>query len=126
MGAGEPADSSMRVASKVVGNHLVVQASGEWTDESYYQIVNEAWKEANVNGTDRILLDMRSVSRPQSSITRYLSGVYVSSIMKPRYRIAAIGTPENVTHYGETVARNRGCDFMAFCDEESAVSWLMR
>lgn len=107
-------------------DHILVTAEGTWTDTIFRQIVDTARAAATEHGLSRILLDMRALSRPDSNFTRYLAGLYVADTMGGAARIAAIGAPGNVTHYGETVARNRGTDFMAFVDEEQARQWLLR
>jgi hypothetical protein len=107
-------------------DHVIVEAEGDWTEETARRIFDTARVAADENGVLRILLDMREVGRPDRPFTRYLSGKYMAEVMGRRYRVAALGQPDNITHYGETVARNRGGDMMAFSDEEAAMVWLLR
>ena len=126
MSASQTVDLNVQLSCTDKDDHVVVRADGDWTVETFRHIVDFARAEALAHGTHRILLDMRAVSRPDSAYTRYLGGLYIAHTMGSRYRIAAIGEADNVTHYGETVARNRGSDLMAFSDEERAIYWLMR
>lgn len=119
-------DPAVAVECTSLADHLLVTAVGTWTDDVFRRIVDAARAAATEHGLTRILLDMRALSRPDSNFTRYLAGLYVADTMAGAARIAAIGAPGNVTHYGETVARNRGSDFMAFVDEELARQWLLR
>ena len=105
--------------------HLIVGVAGEWTEESFRRLIDTACDQATQLGLNRIFLDMRAVSRPDAAITRYLSGIYVAKTIGSRFRMAALGAPENVTRYGETVARNRGCNFRVFTDDNQAMGWLL-
>ena len=43
----------------------------------------------------------------------------------PPFRVAALGKPENVDHFAETVAVNRGAHFKVFTEEAAALEWLL-
>jgi hypothetical protein len=117
---------NVRVECIPMADHLVVRVAGEWTDETARHIIDRALEAASAHGLDRIFLDTLGLGRPARDFTRYLSGKYVAETLGPRFRVAALGKPDNVTHYAETVALNRGSPLMAFTDEESAMRWLMQ
>jgi hypothetical protein len=126
MDAGQRPNLELQVDCTTMPDHLFVTAAGAWTQETFRRIVDSARTSAINQGLTRILLDTRSVSRPDSEYTRYLSGLYLAHALPRPFRVAAVGAPGNVTHYGETVARNRGSDFMAFSDQDRAMQWLLR
>lgn len=122
---GKQAKAKLTIECVASAGHLIVEASGDWTEESFRGLIDVARDRAARLGITRIFLDMRAVSRPDAAITRYLSGIYVANTLGPKFRMAALGAPENVTRYGETVARNRGCDFRVFTDDNLAMGWLL-
>ena len=122
----QAANLHVQVDCAPMAAHLVVTAMGSWTEDTFRHIVDLARMSATEHGLTRILLDMRAVSRPDTEYIRYIGGLYIATTIARRFRIAAVGESGNVTHYGETVARNRGSDFMAFSDEERATQWLLR
>ena len=103
MNARREAASRILLACIDEGDHLVVEAAGNWTDATFRQIIDFARDGATARGITRILLDTRDLSQPDVAFTRYLAGLYIAQVMRPRFRVAAIGRPENVTHHGETV-----------------------
>lgn len=126
MSVSEIVDPNLQLHCVDQPDHLIVTAAGVWTENFFRHIVDTARERAVESGITRILLDMRKVSRPAYAYTRFVSGKYLAETMGTAFRIAAVGTSENVTHYGETVARNRGSELLAFTDGDQAMQWLLR
>lgn len=115
----------LTIESTDESDYLLVTVEGEWTEASAHRIVDTIRDLTIGHGATRVLLDSRRLERPEREFTRYVFGKYAAEALGPRVRVAALGEPDNVTHYAETVALNRGAKLRVFTTEESALEWLL-
>jgi hypothetical protein len=106
-------------------HYLAATASGEWTEANILKFIADIRRESDLAGQFRILLDLRGMHRPDNEMIRYLTGIHVAKTFDSRYRLSAIGVSDNVNHFAENVAANRGTRIRAFTDERAAVDWLL-
>ncbi len=104
--------------------YLLVEVRGEWTEAATQQALYAIKAEADRLGSQRLLLDLRGLSRPATEMVRFWSGRYLAQILPYPFKVAAFAKPELINKFGETVAVNRGAWFQVFPDEQRAVQWL--
>jgi hypothetical protein len=105
--------------------HVRITAERSWTVERVHQAIERAKAEAAQLGTKRLFFDLRAWDRPSSQMVRFDSGLLVSELLDPSYRIAALARKDVVNYFAETVAANRGARLKVFTDEAEALAWLL-
>jgi hypothetical protein len=73
----------------------------------------------------RVLVDATGVPPPLGTSEKYDLGLETARVADPRMKSAVVARSENVDHFFETVARNRGVSVMVFLQENAAISWLL-
>lgn len=106
-------------------DHLFVKASGDWTTENAFKLIQDVKSEADKQNTKHILIDLIDLSLPDNEMVRFYSGEKVAEIFGHRYKIATFSHPEHINNYSETVAVNRMARMKVFTDEDEARSWLL-
>ena len=73
----------------------------------------------------RVLVDATGVPPPLGTSAKYDLGLETARVADPRMKTAVVARSENVDHFFETVARNRGASVMVFLEENAAIRWLL-
>ena len=107
-------------------DHLFVKASGEWTLDNAFQLIQSIKDAADKQATTHILIDLIDLSLPDNEMIRFYSGEKVAEVFSHRYKLAVYSIPEIVNQYAETVAVNRMARFKVFFDETEARNWLLQ
>ena len=105
--------------------YLLVKLSGQWTETVIEEVLDEIRIEAKRRGCQRLLLDLRKLSKPESEMTRYWSGKYLAEVLPPPFKVAAYADPELINKFGETAAINRSAQFRIFTKRQESLRWLM-
>ena len=118
----------MSIETQVVVKYgyLHITAKGLWTTEEAIHTLEEAKSEAETRDIYRLLVDLRSLKMPESDFTRYETGDYLSQILRPPYKVAALANFEDITRFTEDVAVNRGANVKVFSKETDAREWLLK
>ena len=106
-------------------SYLTAVCNGEWDSTSGTQVVTQIKEKAEQSSHTRILIDWRGVSLPKSEFIRYQSGLDVAKYLTHPLKIATVGLPENINHFAETAAVNRGANFKVFENVPDALNWLL-
>jgi hypothetical protein len=102
---------------------LRIAARGAFALEPTKRLFDRVALDARRREAKRVLLDFRGVVGRITTMERFELGEYAAARIKAK--IALIGRPETVDHFGETVAINRGAKGRVFTDESEALSWLL-
>src|SRR5689334_20183162 len=103
---------------------LCVQVTGQWTSGAMREAIGEAYAKADKHNFRLLLVDARSLSKPEDELTRFLAGVRWADLFDGTFRAAFLVTREVYNGFAETVARNRGANVTTFFDEAAARKWL--
>jgi len=105
-----------------------IKASGkaDWTVPNVYKFIDEIKIATMTYDCSLILINMKEVLRPDSEMTRFYTGVYMSKVLAAPLRIAIYAKKEIITNFGETVAVNRGALAKVFDNEKDALEWLLK
>jgi hypothetical protein len=114
-----------KVEFRLLPRYLSVTAAGEWTTENITEFIDAVKEEADRENALRILLDLRGVSKPAVEMIRYMTGMRLAGTFDARYKISAVARSDNLNHFAENVAVNRGIRIRAFSAEKAAVDWLL-
>lgn len=104
--------------------HLIVNVRGEWDTEELKIFITTTRDKANQLGYTRIFIDAQEVSMPKNVMDLFIAGEYVAKIWSVEYRVALLLKPGTNQKFGETVAYNRGANFLMFTENETALNWL--
>jgi hypothetical protein len=122
----------MEFSSTTHADHVRIMASGEFSPEAALQLFERSFQVAADAGSDAMLLDVRSVTGREPTMTeRYQWAVHVAELQarhQPRIRVAVLGH-EPLVHrerFGEIVAAHHGAVVGVFIDESLALEWLLR
>jgi hypothetical protein len=81
--------------------------------------------ETKSQNTWRVLLDVTQGRSPIGAFDKYEIGVQLAGTADRRLILAVVARAEEVDHFFETVARNRGGAVRVFSDEAAALQWLL-
>jgi hypothetical protein len=102
---------------------LRIAALGTFAVEPTKRLFDRVARDARHCEAKRVLLDLRGVVGRITTMERFELGVYAAARIK--VKVALVGLPETIDHFGETVAINRGAKSRVFTDETEALSWLL-
>ena len=105
--------------------YLLVTMNGRWTVPAATKALDAARLEADRQGYERVLLDLRGLSKPDSEIVRFNSGRYLAVVFPSPFKVAAFANADAINGFGETAAVNRNADYRIFPEEHTAIQWLM-
>ena len=105
---------------------LSVRVLAPWTADHAKGIIDQAKKEAVAKGYNRIFVDVTNWTKPDTELTRFLSGEYLAGQLGRPFRVVALANAEGINRFAENTAVNRGADFRVFSDRPSAMEWLLR
>jgi hypothetical protein len=106
-------------------NYLMVKVNARWTSNSIRYIIDEAKKEIVTRGYHYILIDLTFWDKPDTELTRFISGEYLAEVFKPPYKLSAYANSDMINKFGENTAVNRGSNFRIFINKENALRWLL-
>jgi len=126
---------SMTVKTTPRGTVLHVTAKGSFTLDSAMQTFIDVVRAADMNKSELILFDARSLTGEPSIIERFYYGEFAAdAVMRPGENRAPLRNPQfayvmmppilDPSRLGETVAANRGMNVRAFENMVDAVAWL--
>jgi hypothetical protein len=72
-----------------------------------------------------VLVDATHGRSPIGAFDKFEIGVQLASTADRRLILAVVARAEEVDHFFETVARNRGGAVRVFTDEATALQWLL-
>jgi len=114
---------SIKISFKDEDGYLNVHASGQWDLKSKNKI-DIIRDEADRRGFNKIFLDIRDISKPETEMIRFETGKEMAKVWKQRFRVAILGRHEMINRFAETVAKNRGALVTIFTEESEALEWL--
>jgi hypothetical protein len=116
----------MEVRYKECPGYLLVKVYGQWEELDAKEEIEALREEANKRGITRLLLDVRSMTAPESQAIRFATGEHIAKIWPPPFKVVALADPELKDGFTENVAVTRGAVFTVVTDEAAAIHWLMK
>ena len=83
-------------------------------------------READARQRDRVLTDLRQVEGRAPDLDRFYVGERVAAVVGKKIMLAVIAHAEEITHFAERVASNRGALISVVSPEPVALAWLER
>jgi len=110
---------------------VIIQNSGELTNEDFIAETTEAWRVMRQHHTYACMVDNRNYHHPFSLIDLYELPIFFDKIgVDRRVRVALLfnqGSPlKDDVRFFETVCINQGYNFKVFYEESEAKSWLKK
>jgi hypothetical protein len=105
--------------------YLLVKIAAPWTVQTAKQAIDEIKVEVAKRNYDHLLLDLNQWDKPDTELTRFLSGEYLAKVFRPPFKVAAYSISGVINKFGEDVAVNRGAIYRIFQDEQLAIQWLL-
>ena len=118
--------------NEIQPNYLHVHCQGAFEIEAMLKVISMAFDHAGSKGLNSILVDVMEVlGRPPTTMERYRLGEHVAQLFDTygrHFRFAMVGNAPMIepARFGETVARNRGANILAFNAIEDAIAWFER
>src|SRR3954470_18703034 len=109
----------------IKSDHILFEANSSWTIDNAKKLIDTAKSEADKGGFKKILFNLEKWETPESNLTRYVSGEYLSTTFFGKYKVAAFTKVEHINKLGENVAVNRGANYRIFSDKHEAEKWLL-
>ena len=105
--------------------HLEVLASGPYSRQGVFELIDRIGHATQAQGAARVLLDIGGVSGDPPDLDRFEYGVHAAQTLGRLERLAVLGDSQfRVTHLFEDAARNRGLPVRVFRDRGQAIAWL--
>jgi len=104
---------------------LRVALRGPRTRANLLDTLQRVIAETRSQNTWRVLLDVTHGRSPLGAFDKYEIGVQLAGTADRRMILAVVARAEEVDHFFETVARNRGGAVRVFTDEGAALQWLL-
>lgn len=108
-----------------VGEFLRVTVIGPGSLPNLFAALQRIIAETRSRDLWRVLVDATGIPPPLGTSEKYDLGLETARVADPRMKTAVVARTENVDHFFETVARNRGVSVMVFLEENAAISWLL-
>lgn len=108
-------------------NYLYFTLSGEYDKEDfllYPKLVAAACEKEKIYKVLFNGLNLKNTNPP--TMDRFIVGENIALILAPMIKLAAVWPEEHITKFAETVAVNRGTEFLIVGDLETAIEWLLR
>jgi len=107
------------------GEFLRVTLLGPASLSNLFAALQRIMAETKSRDIWRVLVDATGIPPPLGTSEKYDLGLETARVADPRLKTAVVARSENVDHFFETVARNRGVSIMVFLQENAAVRWLL-
>ena len=114
-----------QVVTEVGPGFLRVTASGEYSLDDLYALVEQIRAEADKSVQHSVLVDARGILGEMSDADQFFAGRKVAEMFGSRIKVAVIGNDHTETKLGEAVAVSRGARFLITDSEEKALNWLL-
>lgn len=105
-------------------DHLLVAVGGKWRLKPILSLIDAIADESQRLSRDRVLVDASDIYGELPTIDRFAAGERIA-LSCMGIRMVALCPAHYITHYGETVARNRGATFYITSERDDALRWLM-
>jgi len=120
-------ETSSNMTFELRDKYLYCEVEEDITINNYKRIFQEILKQANNINQNRILIDGRKIQVFANVFNRFDIGEFIANNTKFVSKIAALTSEkEYKLKFAETVARNRGLNFLVFLDEQEAIKWLLK
>jgi hypothetical protein len=114
-----------KIAVRDVGEFLRVTIIGPASLPNLFAALQRIIAETKSRDIWRVLVDATGIPPPLGTSEKFDLGLETARVTDPRMKTAVVARSENVDHFFETVARNRGVSVMVFLEENAAVNWLL-
>ena len=106
--------------------HLCMHISGEYDFDDFKNYLKIIYAKCESEGIYRMLFNALGVAGIDiSTIERYFLGVEAAEQLHFKVKLAVVWQKEYITHFGETVAVNRGALVKVFDNVVEARKWLL-
>lgn len=116
---------NIEVVSAVEPEYIRFTATGEFSLEGVYGVIERVKIEADRATRKMVLIDSRFVEGQMSDADRFFAGVRIAEIFGSRLKTAIIMPRDRITKLGESVAVSRGARLLVTESEEEALGWLL-
>jgi len=114
-----------QVVTELGPEFLRVTASGEYSLDDLYSLVEKMRAEADKSIQHSVLVDARGIFGEMSDADQFFAGRKVAEMFGSRIKVAVIRNDQTETKLGEAVAVSRGARFRMVDSEEEALNWLL-
>jgi len=109
-----------------MSDHLICTATGEYNAKSLMQLISVMKTECENRSLRKLLFDVTGVINLfPDDMDRYYTGEALATQFKHKIKMAVVSRAEDITHFGENVATNRGAWMKIFSDYDQAMAWLL-
>ena len=121
------AEPSFNMTFELKDKYLYCEIFEDINVNNYILIFQNILKYANSNNKNRILIDGRKIHVFANVLNRFDIGEFMANYVKFACKIAALTSEKEFKkRFAETVARNRGLNFLVFLEEQQAIKWLLK
>ena len=108
--------------------YIYVKFTGDYEFKEVTPLESRVLQACKENKCSYVLFDTTELNMKLSTLDRYEIGKYLSTNLRlPEVqRIASVGLPEHIDGFSSIVAENRGVQFKAFTDKDTALDWLFK
>jgi len=115
----------LEVVTEVKPDFLRVMASGEYSLDDLYSLIEQIRTEADKAVRRMVLIDARGILGDISDADQFFAGRKIAEIFGSRLKTVVIRNNHSDTKLGEAVAVSRGARFLVTESEEEALDWLL-
>ncbi|MHC2069081.1 hypothetical protein ACYFX5_16545 [Bremerella sp. T1] len=106
-------------------HYLEYVCSGEHVFDDWVELLQQIRADATRKEETRILINVLGLLQPIDNMMRYRLGLLVGEKIGASLKVAALNPADEVNHFWETVAHNRGSNVQAGSDRDALVTWLL-
>lgn len=106
-------------------SHVRVAVSGPASLKNYFDLFELAGRSTRMQGTRRVLLDLRGVIGRLSFTDQFYIGEVVGDKFTHIERVAVLVTDDPDSYTTGKVANRKGANLRTFSEEDAAVAWLV-
>ena len=110
-------------------NYLLVDCLENYDFKYLINLISLIKEECNIRQVDKVVCDLRKVNNLfktiNSEMERFYIGEEVAKQIGYKYKLAAVLKKNDINHFGETVANNRGGQMKVFSKNDTALKWLL-
>jgi hypothetical protein len=114
-----------QVVTELGPDFLRITASGEYSLDDLYALIEQIRTEADKAVHNVVLVDARGILGEMSDADQFFAGRKVAEMFGSRIKVAVIRNDHAETKLGEAVAVSRGARFLITNSEEEALNWLL-
>jgi hypothetical protein len=107
-------------------DYILFEVSGEYDFSLFKKIVSKVKTECEALQIKKALVDACKVEHLfYSEMERFYLAEEIVQQLGHQIKLAGLGKKEDITYYGEKVARKRGANMKAFWNRDLALEWLL-